>query len=71
MGCCWRPDHSREKGLIDESKVNGSVGDLLKGTISGRVGNSTVTLYESVGSAVLDLAIAIETYRKVATKSSI
>ena len=61
----------REKGLIDESKVNGSVGDLLKGTISGRVGDSTITLYESVGSAVLDLAIAIETYRKVAIKSSI
>jgi len=60
-----------KKGLIDESKVNGSLGDLLKGAISGRVGASSITLYESVGSAVLDLALAVETYRNVSMKSSI
>ena len=60
-----------EKGLITESKVNGFVVDLLKGTILGRVGDSEITLCESVGSTVLDLALAIETLRKVAIKSSI
>lgn len=60
-----------KKGFIDKSKVNGSVGDLIKGTIPARAGDSSITLYESVGSAVLDLAIAVETYRRISKKSSL
>lgn len=54
-----------EKGLIDKSKVDGSVGDVLAGSVPGRENDDEITLYESVGSAVLDLAIAVETYRQV------
>lgn len=54
-----------EEGLIDKSKVAGSVGDLLTGKIPGRLEQDEITLYESVGSAVLDLAIAVETYRQI------
>lgn len=54
-----------EKGLIDKSKVDGSVGDILAGSVPGRKDNDEITLYESVGSAALDLAIAVETYRQV------
>lgn len=54
-----------EKGLIDKSKVTGSVGDVLVGKAKGRTDDRSITLYESVGSAALDLAIAVETYRKV------
>lgn len=59
-----------ERGLIDRRKVCGSIGDLLSGTVPARVSESSITLYESVGSAVLDLAIAIEAYRKVSQKAS-
>jgi ornithine cyclodeaminase len=54
-----------KKGLIDKSKVDGSVGDILAGKVSGRKDEDDITLYESVGSAVLDLAVAVETYRQV------
>lgn len=52
-----------QSGVIDRSKVTGSLGDLLVGAVSGRESEEQITLYESVGSAVLDLALAVETYR--------
>lgn len=54
-----------KQGLIDESKVTGSVGYILAGKVLGRRHETEITLYESVGSAVLDLAIAVEAYRQV------
>lgn len=62
-----------QKGLIDKSKVNGSLGDLLSGSITGRRDQEEITLYESVGSVVLDLAIAVETFRLISdnTKANI
>lgn len=54
-----------EKGLISKSKVDGSVGDVLAGSVPRRKNEDEITLYESVGSAALDLAIAAEVYRKV------
>ncbi|KAJ8112220.1 hypothetical protein OPT61_g5360 [Boeremia exigua] len=58
--------HPFEQGLIEKSKISGSVGDVLAGSIPGRKNENEITLYESVGSAVLDLAIAVETYKQVA-----
>lgn len=51
-----------EKGLITRDKVRGSVGELLTGKLSGRSDEKEITMYESVGSCVLDLAIAIAVY---------
>ncbi|KAJ4345646.1 uncharacterized protein N0V89_011780 [Didymosphaeria variabile] len=53
------------RGVIDKSKVEGSVGDVLAGTVAGRETADEITLYESVGSAALDLAIAVEVFRLV------
>ena len=60
-----------EKGLIAKSKVVGSVGDVMAGKVSGRKYEDEITLYESVGSAVLDLAIAVETYRQVGGSANV
>lgn len=60
-----------EKGLIDKDKVDGSVGDVLAGSVLGRQNDDQITLYESVGSAVLDLAIAVETYKQVTKTPSV
>jgi ornithine cyclodeaminase len=57
------------KGLIERSKVKGSLGDLLSDSVSGRKSQDEITLYESVGSAVLDLALAVEAYRSVANST--
>jgi ornithine cyclodeaminase/alanine dehydrogenase-like protein (mu-crystallin family) len=51
------------KGLITKDKVQGSVGDVLTKRIAGRANDEEITLYESVGSCVLDIAIAIEVYK--------
>lgn len=53
-----------EKGLIDRSKVRGSIGDILMNQIPGRTDEQEITMYESIGSCVLDTAIAIAVYRK-------
>ena len=51
-----------EAGLISKEKVLGSVGDILTGKLAGRTDDDQITMYESVGSCVLDLAIAIAVY---------
>ena len=51
-----------EKGLITKDKVRGSVADVLVGNTAGRESADQITLYESVGSCVLDIAIAIAVY---------
>ena len=56
-----------EKGLITRDKVRGSVGDVLVGSIPGRKDAQEITMYESVGSCVLDTAIAIAVYKKAKT----
>lgn len=53
-----------EKGLISKDKVIGSVADLLAGNKCGRTEDAQITLYESVGSCVLDVAIAIAVYQQ-------
>lgn len=53
-----------EKDLITKDKVNGTVGDVLTGMISGRENDQEITLYESVGSCVLDIALSIAIYEK-------
>lgn len=50
------------KGLFGKEKINGSVGEVLTGKIPGRESAEEITLYESVGSCVLDIAIAIAVY---------
>lgn len=50
------------QGLISKDAVKGSVADLLTKTIPGRTNDNEITLYESVGSCVLDMAIAIAVF---------
>lgn len=51
-----------EKGVVSKDKVVGSVGDCLVGNIIAREDDGEITLYESVGSCVLDVSMAIATY---------
>ncbi|CAH0027896.1 unnamed protein product [Clonostachys rhizophaga] len=52
-----------------------AAGDIVQpfNKVSGRKSQDEITLYESVGSAVLDLALAVEAYRSVvnSTRSNI
>jgi ornithine cyclodeaminase len=51
-------------GLITASKLYGEVGDIVSGKIPGRENEQEITFYESVGFAALDIAVAVEAYRK-------
>lgn len=51
-----------EKGLLSKEKVVGSVGDCLVGKVKARENDEEITLYESVGSCVLDVSIAVATF---------
>ena len=55
-------------GEITEDKVSGSVADVLNGTIPGRERDDQITLYESVGSGVLDIALSIVVYEELEGK---
>jgi Predicted ornithine cyclodeaminase, mu-crystallin homolog len=52
-----------ENGVIGKDKVKGSIGDVLAGTIPGRVSDGEITLYESVGFCVLDIALALAVFQ--------
>lgn len=52
-----------EKGLITKNKINGSIGDILTTKKIGRENEEEITLYESVGSGVLDIALSIAVYQ--------
>jgi ornithine cyclodeaminase/alanine dehydrogenase-like protein (mu-crystallin family) len=49
---------ARDAGLIDESHVLGEIGEIFAGTLSGRLSQTDVTVYKSLGSIVQDLAAA-------------
>jgi alanine dehydrogenase len=48
---------ARDAGVIADGRV-GSLADLVRGRVPGRVSPAQIALYKSVGSAVQDLAIA-------------
>jgi ornithine cyclodeaminase/alanine dehydrogenase-like protein (mu-crystallin family) len=50
--------HAIDAGLVTESHVLGEIGEVLSGSVSGRTGNSDVTVYKSLGIAAQDLAAA-------------
>lgn len=54
------------QGLITREKLYGEVGDVVTGKLAARENNQEITLYESVGFAALDIAIAVAVYQNAA-----
>ena len=50
------------KGIIDISRVNGEIGEVLLGKIEGRKNDNEITLYKTVGIAVMDVVTAYDIY---------
>ncbi|MHC6178807.1 ornithine cyclodeaminase family protein [Clostridium sp. JNZ X4-2] len=53
-----------KKGLIDESKINGELGEVISKKIEGRTSEDDITIYETVGIAVMDVVTAYKIYEK-------
>jgi len=54
----------KHEGAIDESHIQGEIGDVLLNKIEGRRSEDEITLFKSLGLAVEDVAAAFHIYRK-------
>jgi ornithine cyclodeaminase/alanine dehydrogenase-like protein (mu-crystallin family) len=57
---------ARAEGAIGPDHVRAEIGELLTGTAPGRAGDDEITVFESLGLAVEDLAASTLAYRKAA-----
>jgi ornithine cyclodeaminase/alanine dehydrogenase-like protein (mu-crystallin family) len=55
---------ARADGAIDDSHVQGELGDVLEGKLPGRRSNDEVTVFKSLGIAVEDLAAGRHIYER-------
>ncbi len=58
-----------KRGIITKDSVTGSLADILTGAKQGRVSDEQIILYESVGSGVLDIALAIQVYKAITNEA--
>jgi ornithine cyclodeaminase len=50
--------YARAAGLVGDDHLLGEIGEVMAGTLPGRLTDADVTLYKSLGSIVQDLAAA-------------
>jgi ornithine cyclodeaminase len=50
--------HAMQAGLANESHILAEIGEVLEGRMAGRVADTDITVYKSVGMAAQDLAAA-------------
>ncbi|MDN8759923.1 ornithine cyclodeaminase family protein, partial [Staphylococcus aureus] len=48
----------QEEGIITQASLHGELGDIVAGKISGRESDEEVTLFKSVGLAIVDIVVA-------------
>lgn len=56
--------HAIAAGLIDEAHVLGEIGQVIAGTLPGRLTGQDVTIYKSLGAVTQDLYSGWEIYRR-------
>ena len=52
------------QGIITEQSLHGELGDIVSGKISGRDDEEEVTVFKSVGLAIVDIVVAQYFYKK-------
>lgn len=52
------------KGIISENDVDGELGEVILGSVKGRESEDEITVFKSVGSAILDVVTAYKIYEK-------
>jgi ornithine cyclodeaminase/alanine dehydrogenase-like protein (mu-crystallin family) len=58
--------HAINSGVVTESHVLGEIGEVLSGSVPGRISDQDITVYKSLGNAVQDLAAAHVVYDRAA-----
>ncbi|GGG97902.1 ornithine cyclodeaminase family protein [Staphylococcus pragensis] len=54
----------QEEGIITQESLHGELGDIVAGKIPGREDDKEVTLFKSVGLAIVDIVVANYFYKK-------
>ena len=54
----------RDEGTIDDDHLRGEVGEVFLGKVPGRVSRNDITVFESLGIAIEDLAAAHFIHRR-------
>jgi len=52
------------KGIISKNDVDGELGEVILGIVQGRENEDEITIFKSVGSAILDVVVAYKIYEK-------
>ena len=60
---------AKEEGAIEDSHILGEIGDILTGNLEGRKTDNEITLFESLGLAVQDVASTEYIYKKALEKN--
>jgi len=60
----------QDEGLITVNSLYGELGDIVAGNILGREDNKEVTLFKSVGLAIVDIVVAHYFYKKALKNSN-
>jgi len=55
---------AKEEGVIDDSHIQGTIGSVLKNKNNGRQSKNEITLFNSLGLAVEDIAVAFHIFEK-------
>jgi ornithine cyclodeaminase/alanine dehydrogenase len=57
--------HAIQQGIISRENIHGELGELISGKIEGRTSADEVTIYDSTGTAIQDIACAAYIYEKL------
>ncbi|PTE68636.1 ornithine cyclodeaminase family protein [Staphylococcus devriesei] len=60
----------QEEGILTENLLHGELGNIVAGKISGREDDKEVTLFKSVGLAIVDIVVANYFYKKALEKNN-
>ncbi len=52
------------QGLMNESDIAGTLSDVINGTTAGRTTSDQITIFDSTGLAIQDIAVAIVAYER-------
>lgn len=53
-----------EEGILTENSLHGELGDIVSGKLSGREDDKEVTIFKSVGLAIVDIVVAQYFYKQ-------
>jgi ornithine cyclodeaminase/alanine dehydrogenase-like protein (mu-crystallin family) len=56
--------HALQHGLVRREDFRGELGALIAGSVRGRTRVDEITIYDSTGTALQDVAAAVAVYRK-------